>query len=72
MAAAARNRVAPVGEGKDEDVGAQERTKGQPGCAFIGRGGERGLRPEAMAINSHGGFKAFKRGALIREKQKGD
>jgi hypothetical protein len=41
-----------VGEGEEEDVGARERTKGQlraSWCAFIGRGGERGLRLEVMA-----------------------
>jgi hypothetical protein len=50
--------AARVGEGEEEDMGARERTKGQLrafGCAFIGRGGERGLRPEVMAINGHGG-----------------
>jgi hypothetical protein len=46
------------GGGRGGGCGARERTKGQlraSGCAFIGRGGERVLRPEAMAINGHGG-----------------
>jgi hypothetical protein len=63
MAAAAQNRAAPVGDGEDEDVGARERTKGQPGCAFIGRGGERGA---TAGSNGHqwpwrpAAFNAFK------------